>query len=145
MTAAVAHIAVGMSLLSLALAPPPAGAEAMISPYLSCPASSRPMARLELIFGARHKGGQVGPRAFARFLAREVTPRFPDGLTVFEGFGQWRSASGQFNRESARMLLIWFEPDADSEAKIAAIRSAYKKQFRQESVLRADAASCVSF
>jgi hypothetical protein len=43
------------------------------------------------------------------------------------------------------MLLIWFEPDADSDARIEAIRSAYKKQFGQESVLRADAASCVSF
>jgi hypothetical protein len=145
MAAAVPHIAVGMALLSLVLAPPQAGAETISSPDLSCSASARPMARVELIFGAKRKGGRVGPRDFRRFLAREVTPRFPAGLTIFEGFGQWRSASGEFHRETARMLLIWFEPDAKSDAKIEAIRSAYKKQFGQESVLRADAASCVSF
>lgn len=145
MAAAVPHLAAWMIFMSLVLASPPAGAEVSLSPYLSCPAPARPMARLELIFGAKRKSGQVGPRAFARFLAREVTPRFPAGLTIFEGFGQWRSASGQFIREPSRMLLIWFEPDADSDARIEAIRSAYKKQFGQESVLRADAASCVSF
>jgi hypothetical protein len=35
--------------------------------------------------------------------------------------------------------------DRQANAKIEAIRSDYKRQFQQESVLRADAVSCVSF
>jgi hypothetical protein len=103
------------------------------------------MARLELLFGTRGKRGEVGPRAWTRFLAKEVTPRFPDGLTVFEGYGQWRAPSGYLSREPSRMLLIWYQPDDKSDAKIEAIREAYKKRFGQASVMRVDAVSCVSF
>lgn len=110
-----------------------------------CPGHARPMARLELLFGANFPGGKVGPRAFARFVDQEVTPRFPLGLSLFEGQGQWRGGSGRLIREPARMLLIWYEPSASSEAKIEAIRAAYKKRFRQQSVLRVDGRSCVSF
>lgn len=103
------------------------------------------MARLELLFGASFKGGKVGPRNFARFIEKEVTPRFPDGLSVFEGHGQWRAESGELIREPSRLLLIWYEPDSASDAKIEAIRTAYKKQFKQQSVMRVDGSSCVSF
>ena len=39
----------------------------------------------------------------------------------------------------------WYRPAADSEARIEAIRAAYKTRFRQESVMRVDGVSCVSF
>lgn len=103
------------------------------------------MARLELVLGARAPRGIVGKRAFARFLAAEITPRFPDGLTIFEGQGQWRDGSGAITREPSRLVLIWYEPDASSETKIEAIRVAYKQRFGQSSVLRVDSVSCVSF
>jgi hypothetical protein len=103
------------------------------------------MTRLELLLGASKPRGSVGPRAWARFLATEVTPRFPEGLTVFEGYGQWRGGSRSITRERSRLLLIWYEPNAESETKIEAIRAAYKKRFGQTSVMRADGASCVSF
>lgn len=111
----------------------------------ACPSHAKPMARLELVFGTKGKHGFVGTRAWARFLATEVTPRFPAGLTVFEGYGQWRAPSGRFSREPSRMLLVWYEPDGGSEARIEAIRAAYKSRFAQQSVLRADARSCVSY
>jgi hypothetical protein len=41
--------------------------------------------------------------------------------------------------------VIWYRRDADSETGIEAIRQAYKAQFQQESVLRVDGVSCVSF
>lgn len=110
-----------------------------------CAPSAKPMARLELLFGTSGRHGWVGPRAWARFLAREVTPRFPAGFTVFEGRGQWRDRFGRIERERARMLLVWYEPDAGSGAAIEAIRAAYKRQFEQDSVVRADGLSCVSF
>ncbi len=103
------------------------------------------MARLELVLGARTPRGVVGPRAWARFLAAEVTPRFPDGLTVLAGTGQWRGRAREASREPTRLLLILYEPDQSSEARIEAIREAYKSRFRQSSVLRVDGVSCVSF
>jgi len=131
--------------LLLIAAPKPVWAETASRFLLDCPVRSKPMARLELLFGASFKGGKVGPRNFARFIEKEVTPRFPDGLSVFEGHGQWRAESGELIREPSRLLLIWYEPDSASDAKIEAIRTAYKKQFKQQSVMRVDGSSCVSF
>ena len=128
------------SLLVLILQIGPARAD-----MAACPVQSKSMARLELFFGLGSGRGPVSPRAFADFIAREVTPRFPDGLSLFEGYGQWRDQSGRISRESARMLLIWYEPGADSDAKIEMIREAYKRRFKQQSVMRVDETSCVSF
>src|SRR2546421_6444833 len=45
----------------------------------------------ELIFG-RKIGDRIGvsEAQWARFLDREITPRFPDGLTVIDTRRQWR-------------------------------------------------------
>jgi hypothetical protein len=107
-----------------------------------CIVPAQIMARVELFFGS---GGGVTPRTFAAFLAREVTPRFPDGLSLFEGYGQWRDGAARISRERSRLLLIYYRFDAASSDKIEAIRLAYKKRFRQKSVLRADSSACVAF
>jgi len=99
------------------------------------------MARTELLFGAGH----VGDVQWKAFLSREVTPRFPDGLTAFDGTGQWKTPNGKIAKEPSRILLLWHKPDADDDARIDAIRDAYKKQFRQLSVMRVDGMDCVSF
>ncbi len=49
------------------------------------------------------------------FLAKEVTPRFPDGLSLFSGYGQWRNPEGRILKEMSRLLLIWYVPDAAVE------------------------------
>ncbi len=100
------------------------------------------MARLELLFGA---GRGVSKKAFATFLAKQVTPCFPDGFSLLSGYGQWRKGKTRTIKETSRGLLIWYVRDAQSEAGIDAIRKAYEKQFYQQSVLRADGFSCVSF
>ncbi|MHB8884127.1 MAG: DUF3574 domain-containing protein [Methylovirgula sp.] len=84
-------------------------------------------------------------RTFMVFLAKEVTLRFPAGLSLFSGYVQWRNGKGRIIKETSRMLLIWYVADARSQANIEAIRNAYKKRFHQQSVLRADGVSCVSF
>jgi hypothetical protein len=113
---------------------------------LSCRGAAAPYARLELLFGlGREDGTEIGEAEWRAFLDTEVTPRFPDGLTVLNGYGQWRNSAGAIAGEKSVMLLIWHRPAADSEEKIEAIRSAYKARFGQASVLRADGASCVSF
>src|SRR5271155_737290 len=74
----------------------------------SCTAPAEMMARVELFFGG---SAATTPRAFADFLARQVTPRFPDGLSLFEGYGQWRDKSGRIGAESSRLLVIYYRPD----------------------------------
>lgn len=99
------------------------------------------MARTELIFGA----AAVNRGAWNDFLAREVTPRFPDGLTTLDGYGQWKAPSGDIGREPSRVLLLWHKGGPIADRKIDAIREAYKKRFHQLSVMRVDSVDCVSF
>lgn len=62
---------------------------------LPCHGSARAMVRLELLFGtARPERPPVSDQEWASFLDTEVTPRFPAGLTVLRGPGQWRGSDG---------------------------------------------------
>lgn len=106
-----------------------------------CPSHGMAMARTELLFGAAH----VSDAQWKAFLSREVTPRFPDGLTALDGYGQWKRPDGRITGERSRVLLLWHAPAADADARIDAIREAYKKRFHQLSVMRVDSTDCVSF
>jgi len=111
----------------------------------TCRPGAAQMARIELLFGtARKSGAAVGDVEWQSFLATEVTPRFPDGLTVLTGFGQWRSGES-VRKEGSRVLLIFAPRRPDNDARIEAIRDTYKARFEQDSVLRVDGLSCVSF
>jgi hypothetical protein len=98
--------------------------------------------RSELYFGA------VSDEEWEGFLDNEVTPRFPDGLTVLEGYGQWRNSAGEITEEDSIVLIIFYPLDgaAEASANLEEIRTEYKEQFDQESVLRVDDLPvCVSF
>lgn len=104
--------------------------------------------RTELYFGTDRRGGPpVGESEFTAFLDTEVTPRFPDGLTVLAADGQYRMADGQIVRERSEIVILFYPTDAADRAgkDIDAIRGAYTDRFDQESVLRADEPTCVEF
>jgi hypothetical protein len=114
---------------------------------LACTAPQKPMIEVELMFG-RNIGGRLGvtDKLWVAFLAREVTARFPDGLTVFDTTGQWRDAkTHKLVREPSKIVRVILPADADTREKIEAIASAYKKQFRQDSVGVLSRPACVSF
>ena len=97
--------------------------------------------RTELFFGAlRPDGSPVSEEAFMRFLDVEITPRFPNGLTLLTGFGQFLNAQGVIIQEPARLLILLYpmEERRESGEKIEQIRARYKQMFHQASVLRAD-------
>jgi hypothetical protein len=101
--------------------------------------------RTELFFGlARPKGPDITDDEWQRFVDTEVTPRFPDGLTVIPTTGQWGTPAGVV-RERSRVLVLLHKPTKDSEVAIETIRQQYKKQFGQDSVLRTDSYQRVSF
>ena len=57
--------------------------------------------RTELYFGmSKPDGKNVTNLEFREFLDREVSSRFPDGLTLLTGYGQYRSATGYIAKEN---------------------------------------------
>ncbi|MEQ9606194.1 MAG: DUF3574 domain-containing protein [Kiloniellaceae bacterium] len=127
-------------LLALALALPGALAPLALRAQPACAEGAFPLARLELYFGTQKPGGApVTAAEWAAFLDEEVTPRFPDGLTVLTGNGQWRNSQGVVTKETSAVLVILYEPSGEKEAAIEDIRAAYKDRFAQESVMRVDA------
>ena len=80
------------------------------------------------------------------FLDREVTPRFPDGLTVLDAYGQWRNRPAEAtNRLRSKVLVILSEDTPANRAAIDAIRAAYKAATHDKSVLLTTERVDVSF
>ncbi len=97
--------------------------------------------RNELFLGMSIPGGStVSEEAWEKFLSEIVTPLFPNGFTVLGGRGQYRQASGTIANEPSHVLVFLYPKTQRKKAgfDIEKIRSEYKKQFAQESVLRVD-------
>ncbi len=113
---------------------------------LGCPTGLKRAGTAELFFGRNITGVEgVTDAAWQNFLDQEVTPRFPDGLSVFDADGQWRSPNGGITRERSKALLIVLPTEDGAREKIEAIRLAYKVKFYQDSVLVIYSNSCVGF
>jgi Protein of unknown function (DUF3574) len=119
---------------------------ASISPF-TCSSGATAQLKAELLLG-RNIGDQLGVSEddFHRFLAAEVTPRFPDGFTVFDGRGQYRDGTtGRIVREPSKILVLIISDDKSEREKLSAIAEAYKKRFRQQSVGTVIRLVCASF
>ncbi|MFC0243731.1 DUF3574 domain-containing protein [Rhodopseudomonas telluris] len=122
-----------------------AGCAALPAP--SCLPPARPMLSAELAFG-RNIGDRLGvsDADFRRFVAEEITPRFPDGVTVIDGVGQWRDPErDRIVYEKSKVVTLVFADDPEKSAALTAIADAYKRRFRQQGVMVAVRPSCVSF
>jgi hypothetical protein len=112
---------------------------------IECRLSQRPMVVADLLFG-RNIGGRLGvtEKRWSQFLAAEITPRFPDGLTVVDAAGQWRDAEKKrIVREPSKLVTIIMP--ADAQERLDAIVDAYKRRFRQQSVGVVIRPACVQF
>lgn len=89
----------------------------------------------ELYFGRNKPLGQVSERDFQWFLQQEVTPRFPDGLTVIDANGQFLGSKGIIKEKTKLLILIHSNSEEDKQ-EIQEIIDEYKTKFQQESVLR---------
>ena len=115
------------------------------------PASAR-WVRTELYFGLGRADQPQDGRLRAKdedwqaFLDREVTPRFPDGLTVLDAYGQWLDRrSDRPARLRTKVLVILHEDTPASRAAIDAIRLAWKARWHDQSVLLVNESADVSF
>ena len=111
--------------------------------FCAQPGSAR--VRTTLYFGLTQRGGAVAESKWRAFLRNDVTPRFPDGLTVWQADGQWRKPNGRITRERAKVLLLVHEDTPAVRKALADIVTNYKRSFEQESVLWEAAPVCAAF
>ena len=131
-------------LAALALALTLAGCAGLRPP--GCPAGQAPVRTAQLFFG-QNVGDAPGVTEgdFRRFVDEELTPRFPDGLTILDDHGQWRGASRSLIHEPGKLVMLVLPKGAQGEQRIEAARKAYMTRFHQESVLLVTAPACVAF
>lgn len=119
------------------------------SPGTSEAGRGSPYLETRLFFGTgRHNGAPpISEKEFLDFVAEHVTPRFPDGLTIQEGRGQWRDRDGDINRERSYELIVLY-PAAEArrrDADIEHIRDVYTSTYDLESVMRVDTPAHTDF
>jgi hypothetical protein len=111
---------------------------------LACPAGEARQEVAELNFG-RNIGQELGVSEadFTRFLDEEVTPRFPDGLTVLNSEGRWLY-KGVLYKEPGKILMLILRAPGD-RARLAEIAAAYERRHHQDAVLIRTYPQCVFF
>ena len=136
-----------------AVAPPSPVVSATLQGDATRPAVAKGWARSELYFGvgsedARGADTGISEAQWRAFLDKEVTARFPDGLTVFDAYGQWLNrdrGSAEPSRLKSKVLVILHEDTPQRTADIEAIRLAWKQATKHQSVLWSKQAAEVSF
>ena len=114
---------------------------------VDCLGGQRPSQVAELMFG-RNIGGRLGVNEadWSRFVDREIIPRFPNGLTVFNAAGQWRDkATQKIVREPSKIVQIVLPGQVDDIERLNEVVAAYKTRFKQQSVGMVVRPACVSF
>lgn len=92
------------------------------------------------------QGRVVSEADWQLFVAEEVAARFPDGFSVVDATGQYRSpVTGNVVSEKTRILTLVHADAPAVHRAIDAIAAAYKARFAQESVLRLDQCAAFAF
>ena len=124
---------------------PKPSARAVPDEHRRCAQPGAPYARTTLYFGMTHSAGIVTEQQWQTFLHEQVTPRFPNGLTVWTAFGQWRRPNGTIGQEPAKVLLLVHEETPQGRTAVAALVDRYKEMFQQDSVLSETSPVCAQF
>jgi hypothetical protein len=114
----------------------------------SCPLpGQKPMMVVQLFFGQSvPHGGRVTVKQWNSFIRETVTPRFPDGFTVYDAYGQsWNPETRSVAREKTKVLLIAAVDTDSTRAKIAEVAEQYRGAFHQRSVGIVTSPSCGAF
>jgi hypothetical protein len=113
------------------------------------PAQAQGWVDTRLYFGlgpADQPGQGISEATWREFLDKEVTPRFPDGLSVLDVYGQWQGKQEtKPERLHSKLLVIDYLDSPDNRSKIEAIRTAWKQRTGDQSVLRVTQPADVSF
>jgi Protein of unknown function (DUF3574) len=124
------------------------GVQSAAAQDLACPlAGQKTMLVVQLFFGQRTKEGHaVSSKEWRSFLARTVTPRFPEGLTVYDGDGQWMNPETHaIIREKTKVVVIATEDTPAVRARIDELSGIYRARFHQQSVGSITSPGCAAF
>lgn len=143
-TAGLAVLAVGTPLAYATL-----GADSPADARPAAAARGKAYIETRLFFGTERPdgGADVTDRQFLDFIDAEVTPRFPNGLTIQDGRGQWRDSNGVIERERSYELTLLY-PASEArlrDPQIERIRNAYEKAYAQDSVARLEERTTADF
>lgn len=110
------------------------------------PATTQGWVETELFFGLGPRGSAKNIHTWTRFLDKEVTPRFPSGLSVLDLYGQWQGKNDSHpERINSRLLILVYPDTPENAAGIDALRSAWKQKTGDQSVLKVTRPVDVSF
>jgi hypothetical protein len=144
MTVRIAGIFAAGALAGSALVPRAEAQRAAPAPTMTeCGASAAAQVRTTLYFGLGRPTGTVSELEWQIFLRDEVTPRFPQGLTVWDAQGQWLS-QGSIGHERTKVLLLVHADTPSAQQSVQAVIARYRKAFDQESVLWETARVCAA-
>lgn len=106
-------------------------------------ATDAPLARTisliqkDLFFGQNIPGGrEVSQREFTAFIDNTITPRFPDGLTIFNAEQQFFDSTGKVVKQPSKVITLFIEDSLKSERAIEEILREYSKKFASKNVLQ---------
>ena len=127
----------------------PATAPATLTGDPAHPGQTQGWVDTKLYFGlglADHPDNGVSEAQWRDFLDKEVSSRFPAGLSVVDVYGQWQGKNQTTpERLRSKMLIIDYPDTADNRARIEAIRAAWKQRTGDQSVMRVTEPADVSF
>ena len=93
--------------------------------------------RTELYYGAGRVADPEREARWETYINEVVTPRFPEGLTLLEGTGQWRVKEGQTPRRNrTRILILIHKNTPEKSQQVDEIRTLWKEISGHQSVLR---------
>jgi len=119
------------------------GGCATVAPPSPCPAGQEHMRTAQLFFGQNIAGKSSIPDADIRkFVEEELTPRFPEGLTVLDGGSQWQGSENKMIREASKVVVLVL-PKTEEREKLGEVRQAYIQRFHQDSMLLVTQQACV--
>ncbi|HEX4319364.1 MAG TPA: DUF3574 domain-containing protein [Acidobacteriaceae bacterium] len=113
------------------------------------PAKTQGWVDTQLYFGlgpADDAAKGVSEAAWRAFLDKEVTSRFPAGLSVVDVYGQWQGKDEKApERIRSKMLIIDYPNTPENDHRIEAIRAAWKQKTGDQSVMKVTQPANVSF
>ena len=115
----------------------------------SCPVGMDSFHEYRLFFGLRSDhvpgGIAVAETDWEEFVEQEITPRFPEGMTVLSARGQFKNSSGAIVRENTKVVVLLVPPGGDAMDVIDEIMQAYRQRFQRNFFLRTLEEVCVLF
>lgn len=110
---------------------------------VACPAGQAQLRTAQLFLGAG-KPAALTDRDLSRFVDQEVTPRFPDGVTVVDGGGQWKGSENRMIREASKVVLVVLPTTGTGHGKVEAVRTAYRTRFKREPIVVLPPPACAT-